>query len=101
MGRVDPSSVSAYDVKGGGTSQVTVVFTGEMGAGDQDPVVYSGDVDALAPNDPNACPNPPSSFGVTQCTFNVATVPVTSIKTVTITVQGPTCNRSTVIKIKP
>lgn len=101
MGRSDPTSVAATDVKGGTPSQVTVVFEGVMGSGEQDPVSYSGDTDALGPNPPTACPFPPCNFGVTQCTFAVTTVAVSVTKTVVISVQGPTTKKTTQFTVKP
>ena len=101
MGRTDPEIATATDVVAGNPSTVTVKFNGPMGPLEQDPVTYSGDTDALAPNPPGMCPWPASNQSVDETAFSVATKKVTSIKSVTVHVHGPTVTRSSTFTITP
>lgn len=101
MGRVDPVNVTAADVAGGVSAGVIVKFNGFMTEFDQDPVVYSGDTDALMPGYPTACPSPPSGQNVQETSFYLATKVVDSVKTVTVSVQGPSQTKHATFHILP
>jgi hypothetical protein len=101
MGRSDPASISAVDVQGGTNTTVTVVFNGIMPSNLQDPVSYEGDVDALESNPPTACPWPAYGYGVSETKFEVVTKVVTSIKSVTVCVNGPTCVKKATFSVFP
>ena len=101
MGRVDPTSVVAADVPGGVATGVLVKFSGLMSPYDTNPVSYSGDVDALMPGYPTACPAPPSQQSLQETSFYLATRVVTSVKSVTISVQGPSATKHATFNILP
>jgi hypothetical protein len=101
MGRAEPESANASNVIAGNPSTVTVKFNGLMPPLQQDPVTYTGDTDALAPAAPNLCPWPAESQSVDETAFSVATKKVTSIKSVTVHVHGPTVTRSSTFTITP
>lgn len=64
MGRTDPVQVSSANVTGGNLSTSTVTFDAPMSAGDQNPVTYGGDIEALGANAPTHCP---LARGVVAC----------------------------------
>jgi hypothetical protein len=101
MGRVDPSQLAAGNVQGGAKATVDVKFEGVMSPGLQDPVTYSGDLDAIQDNPPNACPWPACQYGEDECEFQVATKVVTSPKQVTVSVHGPSVTKHTTFTISP
>jgi hypothetical protein len=100
MGRSDPASVAAANVSGGTNATVLVKFEDTMSAGAQDPVTYDGDVEVLE-NPPTQCPWPASQYGCDQTTFQVVTKAVTSPKSVTVTVHGPTTVKKTTFVVSP
>jgi hypothetical protein len=101
MGRADPTNVIAADVAGGVSTDVIVKFNGFMTPYDQNPVLYSGDTDALMPGYPTACPAPPCGQSLSETSFNLATKAVTAVKTVTVSVQGPTETKHATFNILP
>lgn len=101
MGRAEPESANASNVIAGSPSTVTVKFNGPMGPLEQDPVTYTGDTDALAPNPPDMCPWPASNQSVEETAFSVATKKVTTPKSVTVHVHGPTVTRSSTFTLTP
>ncbi len=101
MGREDPSSLSATDVQSGEKSTVDVKFVAMMSAGMQNPVTYSGDLDAIQDNPPNACPWPACPYGTEECTFQISTKAVTFPRQVTISVHGPNVTKHTTFTISP
>lgn len=101
MGRVDPINVSVIDVVGGVPTTTTVDFDGVMTPGAEDPVSYTGDIEALMPGAPIACPSPPSQQNVGVTSFIVNTKKVSSTKSVTIFVHGPHETKQATFKIHP
>lgn len=101
MGRVDPEVVTSNNVHGGQASKVDVTFVAPMGCECQDPVTYEGDLDALGANPPTACPWPAAATEETQTSFYVPTKFVTAVKSVTVTVHGPTESRKTTFTVYP
>lgn len=101
MGRVDPESVSAANVTGGLPTTVYVKFVQPMPAYEQNPVTYSGNVEALLPTPPAKCPFPACGADLGTTSFPVDTVVVSSVQSVTVAVQGPTKTKSCTFQISP
>lgn len=101
MGRVDPTQVASANVTGGSLSVTTVTFDAPMSAGDQDPVTYGGDVEALGANAPTLCPWPAASQPTSATSFDIPTCKVTSPQTITVYVHGPTVTKQATFTVYP
>ncbi len=101
MGRADPNSVASENVPGGAKATIDVKFQGMMSPGMQDPVTYSGDLDAIQDDPPTACPWPACQYEEEECMFQINTKTVTSTKQVTVSVHGPTVTKHTTFTISP